>query len=762
MFENLIRSNPDSVLVCDKESLKFLEVNDNACNLYGYRREEFLQLDLTDLYYPEDIQLLLGSSINHMNEGTFSGPYKHKSKNGNPVLVEIARYSVKFKEREAHFNVVRSISERFENEKKNKIHKAVFDNTDNLVFITDSLGFIQFINLEVTKVLGFTKSELLTASFTSIVADEERSKVNQSIFQNRDTELSSLGIKLKQISGQILDFNITAIPIKNLNEEIEIFTLTAKAVNKESRAEGKTSSVISNSESIDILKNQIDSKFLGGLFHELLTPINVILGYAQEIGESIVNPTLEQTEASKIIKQNRAVLLQSMNSAIEYSSLIETHRNVLLTETKITDIIDHLVNEIKQSTSSEGVELAYGKISSSLRFETDQQRFKYLMVLLFNLIISSSDNKKLYFSAYAYDKDSFLITFRNLQTFSSKSLVSDLNEFCKGNIKLLREKYGISNVQMNLTQLLLDNLKGKFIVLNESPDKSDYAFLFPIKHGGFQIEDLADNEVISKGKLNSVTENLTSTEMDYKGSQSLESDKNPKPFQSKDKEEAIKLETQNELRMEMLKEKIRKREHEKKQGQGKQTDLKSTSTDGKDEEENSNIEFFDVDINKEIAESGEEEIIEIIETSAPQKEIVELTEATVSDEKVDISRLSCLYFEDHIDSQVLFRFQMKGIKSLNFAVSFEESLPLLESGNYDFIVIDINLQGSYNGLDILRILRTMPKYENTPVFAVTAYMLPGDQQKFVLAGFNGFISKPIFRDQMIDVLAEVFNPAKQS
>jgi two-component system cell cycle response regulator DivK len=105
---------------------------------------------------------------------------------------------------------------------------------------------------------------------------------------------------------------------------------------------------------------------------------------------------------------------------------------------------------------------------------------------------------------------------------------------------------------------------------------------------------------------------------------------------------------------------------------------------------------------------------------------------------------------------------MKDLKNLNFAVSFEESLPLLDSGNYDFIVIDINLQGSYNGLDIMRILRTMPRYENTPVFAVTAYVLPGDQHKFVLAGFSGFISKPIFRDQMIDVLAEVFNEPKQS
>src|SRR3972149_7366969 len=71
MIENLIRNNPDAVLICDKENLKFLEVNEVAINLYGYQREEFLQMDLTDLYSAEDIQLLLDSSSTNIKEGSF-------------------------------------------------------------------------------------------------------------------------------------------------------------------------------------------------------------------------------------------------------------------------------------------------------------------------------------------------------------------------------------------------------------------------------------------------------------------------------------------------------------------------------------------------------------------------------------------------------------------------------------------------------------------------------------------------------------------
>jgi CheY-like chemotaxis protein len=71
-------------------------------------------------------------------------------------------------------------------------------------------------------------------------------------------------------------------------------------------------------------------------------------------------------------------------------------------------------------------------------------------------------------------------------------------------------------------------------------------------------------------------------------------------------------------------------------------------------------------------------------------------------------------------------------------------------------VVDINLPGDYNGLDILRIIRRMPEYESVPVIAVTAYMLPGDKEKFIAAGFSDFIPKPVLKMKMVDSLEKIF------
>ena len=124
--------------------------------------------------------------------------------------------------------------------------------------------------------------------------------------------------------------------------------------------------------------------------------------------------------------------------------------------------------------------------------------------------------------------------------------------------------------------------------------------------------------------------------------------------------------------------------------------------------------------------------------------------------KVDLKTLTCLYVEDQVDSQILFKVQMKELKSIDVAPSFEEAIPLLSRTNYDFIILDINLQGEYNGLDAMHIIRRMPGYEKIPIIASTAYVMPGDKDNFIAAGFSEFISKPLLKEKLTEIIASLF------
>lgn len=727
MIENLIRNNPEAVLVCDKENLKFLEVNDAAVKLYGYRRDEFLQMDLTDLYCAEDIQLLSESSKANIKEGLAHGPFKHKKKDGQIILVEISRYTVKYHDHEAHYNIIRNVSDRQEQEKKNQAYKAVFENSEDLIFVTDSAGFIKYVNQSVTNILGYTKSELVNSSLTSLVTDEDRSNISQKVFRSQNKETSVIHVNIKSADGRIVSTEIIFSPILDFNKEIDSFTIIGRVKQSHFQSEIEISGEKLKGE---VAAEQMDAKFLSDFFHELLTPINVILGFSQDLLEDRDQSEVNRDEAAKIIKQNRVKLLQSMNAALEYTSLKEKGVSVLISETRITDIIEAVEKDINELKSLDAVEFAYGKISSSLKFETDKQKFKSFLFQLFRLAAKISHQKKIHFSAYAQEKDSFVVTFRDQITHSSKQLVDTLNSiFSQDN--LILEQYDFPKTNILLTRALLKVLRGKFVILSEEKDKNDYAFVFPISYP------------LSK----------TLQEEDKKVEENEE--------EKLRKKEIERSKIESELRAELLKQKIRKREAEKKKKIVDEEDQEVVEWKKKAEAQKDKIEYYDFDLEESLEESSEEEF-EIVETT-PRKEIPAPPPKVKSvDEKIDISNFSCLYIEDQIDSQVLFSIQMKGLKNLNFAISFEETLPLIESTTYDFIVIDINLHGSYNGLDMLRILRNMPRFENTPIFAVTAYLLPGDEQKFIRAGFNGFISKPVFRDQVIDLLAEVFKEPQKS
>ena len=700
MFDILVKNNPEPVFIYDKENLMFLEVNDAAVALYGYTRDEFLQMDLTDLYSPEDIQTLLDTSTQDAENIYVTKAYRHKRKDGSSVLVEVSRIGFKYNDRDAHFNVVKDITLKLELERNNQLSKIVFDNTNDLVFITDPTGIITSANKAASEELGYSPTDLENSSFTSHVPDDDRATINQTLFQSDLKERINLTSRLKNSIDEIKEVELTVTPLLDVNSEVEFYTILAKPLVEAAEETGKEKIkevikevIVEKPAEPETSAGRTDSEFLSSVFHEILTPMNVILGFAQELADGIEDSSPEQKEAAEIINQNRITLLNTMNSIIEFTDTQQEKSELNITEFGITDLIDKLDKSIVEITGNQNIEFAYGKISSSLKFETDKSLFESLMNNLIRLISRAADGNKIYFSAYTLDEHLFIISISDNYASTSDELNNLLQQLF---IDLKDPKeLGVSKLTAQITSTLLDTLEGKFVTLQTENGKVESAFQFPIKI-------VKEHETIPD-------------------------------FETED-ESIIEDETQVELDEPIVQDEI-------------------------EIEEEPSEPLFDDDTEPQtentIAEKIEELEAELSdESSSLEKEFT--PEPVIVDDKLNISKLSCLYIEDQVDSQILFNVQMKGLKDIQCAKSFEESAPLLESHKFDFIVIDINLQGEYNGLDALKIINKMPGLEDVPIIAVTAYVLPGDKEKFIATGFNDFISKPIFREKMVESLEKIF------
>lgn len=696
MYDILLQTSPEPIFIYDLENLKFLDMNEATLKLYGYGKEEFLNMDLTDLYAPEDIQTLIESSNNHVAENIYSGPYRHKKKDGSSILVKISKTSIDYNGRKAHFNIVKDVTKDLEKDKNISLYKYIFDNSSDLIITTDIHGFITFSNKEFLSKLGYSAAEVNKTPINSFLGQEDKSLFNSAVFRADLQDKKVISASLKHKNGTLIKSDIVVSPVKDFKGVTDTFAFIFSVEGNESKSVKSTSENDSSSE--------LDSSFLSHLFHEILTPINVIIGFGQELIDSIENPTSEQKESTDIILENQKSLLQIMDTAGEYASLAQ--KNVTLEPQEVTfvDLIDEFESSTKKNSELYKTKLNYGKISSSLNFVTDKHRFITLVSTYVSFGMKLTHNTSIYLSAQPYDEDHFVISIKDEKTTITNDLVNGLRDIFSQDENIIRQRHGFSRFSVRLLRKLLSVLNAKTGLVKKGSVPTEYGIIIP-------------NELVVD--VEAVKETETDSEV-------VEFDQ---PEVTKQVEFTPKSYDNNQ---------------------------KVNNNNGKDiidevAEEEASFDDFEFETPPPVKKQEQKPVFK----QFPKKEFT--PSKPQKSDKLDLKHFTCLYLEDQVDSQILFKVQMKDLKKIEVANSLEKAFPIIENQKFDFIVMDINLQGEYNGLDALKIIRQLPGYQAVPIIAVTAYVLPGDKEKFIAAGFNDFISKPVLRENLYSTLEKVFN-----
>lgn len=80
------------------------------------------------------------------------------------------------------------------------------------------------------------------------------------------------------------------------------------------------------------------------------------------------------------------------------------------------------------------------------------------------------------------------------------------------------------------------------------------------------------------------------------------------------------------------------------------------------------------------------------------------------------------------------------------ATSGEEALSITNNDDdlatFDLILMDIHLPGM-DGLSVVRRMKSNDRTARIPILALTAHAMRGDKDRFLEAGCDGYISKPI-------------------
>ena len=175
-YSILFDHNPSPMWIYDVTTLRILKINNAAVKTYGYTEDEFLTMTIRDIRPRADYETF-NSFINDrgISEAKFqgfssSGIWKHVTKSGEIIYVEINGDSIKHKNYDSRIIVATNITERIHYQEQMKLREqflsSLIDSQTNFLIRVD-------MNKQFTKTFGYEDSDIIGKHFSITTIPEE-------------------------------------------------------------------------------------------------------------------------------------------------------------------------------------------------------------------------------------------------------------------------------------------------------------------------------------------------------------------------------------------------------------------------------------------------------------------------------------------------------------------------------------------------------------------------------------------------------------
>lgn len=242
-YRILFEGNPLPMWVYDKETLKFLAVNESAIQKYGYSAEEFLSMTIRDIRPPEDVSRLVEHVGHPRNRLVESGLWRHRKKNGESLFVDISIFTLEWEDRAANLVLAHDVTDRIESEaalvESEERFRAVVETAPEAIFI-QTQGYFSYLNPAGAELFGVEEKSLLIGKpVIDFFHPDDRAIVSERIrILNEDRKsVPVLNERIVRIDGETVDVEALAVPFMYQGEQGALVFLRDFSERKQSEKE---------------------------------------------------------------------------------------------------------------------------------------------------------------------------------------------------------------------------------------------------------------------------------------------------------------------------------------------------------------------------------------------------------------------------------------------------------------------------------------------------------------------------------------------
>jgi PAS domain S-box-containing protein len=267
--------------------------------------------------------------------------------------------------------------------------RTLIESHMDALVITDPTGIITDVNKQMEGLTGCTRDELIGASFGNYFTDPARAEdaIRMALRHKRVTDYE---LTACDRDGKTTEVSYNATTFYNRDRVLQGVFAAARDVTERQlnqQALQKKNVELEVAKSVAEKANLAKSDFLSSMSHELRSPLNAILGFAQLMESSSPLPTESQKESIAQILQAGWHLLKLINEILDLAA-IEAGRVSISTEpVALAEILSECHAMLDPKAQQRGISLTFPKFEIPLFVSADRTRLKQVVInLLSNAI----------------------------------------------------------------------------------------------------------------------------------------------------------------------------------------------------------------------------------------------------------------------------------------------------------------------------------------------------------------------------------------
>ncbi|MFT5693642.1 MAG: two-component system sensor histidine kinase/response regulator [Oceanicoccus sp.] len=341
----------DGFVITDKSG-KIDEINEAGARLFGYGHEE-LQGTNVSLLMPKPFEREVSVDIPIDHEATFSpilGAHleiEGLRRDGSTFPIDLAVSELRVGGQRMFVGLIRNLTEhkliKYELSKSETLKVAVMDaNLDALVTIDANSCIIEFSS-QAEELFGYERAEVLGQSMAELLIPVEmRSKHTFGMERYLKSRIGSIvgeriEVEAMRKSGELFPIELTVQSV-TIDDQI-IFTAFIRDITERHKFEAELVQAKQNAEEASEAK----SRFLATMSHEIRSPLNVVLGSMGLLLDDELDN--EKRLYAKTAKTSAKTLLSLINDILDFSKI---EAGQIQLENKIFNLAD-LVNDVADS-----------------------------------------------------------------------------------------------------------------------------------------------------------------------------------------------------------------------------------------------------------------------------------------------------------------------------------------------------------------------------------------------------------------------------